>query len=382
MSKRFDIVGSLLRPDALLNYKREIEGRDDIVYPFYEELNGYLETESQASEVVIKQQIELDLPVISDGEFSKSLWHLDFLWGLGGVRRFIADTGYIFRDHEEAQGFETRKDVGIEVIGELSGKNHNQIRVFKENVKLVQNKEYKQCIPSPAHLYGEFLWSPYITAEKVYKDNEALKVGLLNAYKEFITEFKEANGKILQLDDCLWEVFATDNEASPFAGKKPAESRSVALEFIALNNEVISFAKSLDLKVWTHNCRGNYKSRSMSDGSYESIAELFLEGQNYDRFYLEWDDERAGSLDALKVFQNKDVEIVLGLLSSKTAHLDDEERVYHLLEQATKIIPKERLLLSHQCGFASCDGGNELTQEQQWKKIEQGQAIAQNFWGE
>jgi methionine synthase II (cobalamin-independent) len=98
---------------------------------------------------------------------------------------------------------------------------------------------------------------------------------------------------------------------------------------------------------------------------------------------LEWDDERAGSLEALQVFVDRPkVEVVLGLLSSKTNSLDDEERVIRLLNEASKIIPKERLLLSHQCGFASCDNGNELTQDEQWAKIDQGQKLALAYWGE
>ena len=156
----------------------------------------------------------------------------------------------------------------------------------------------------------------------------------------------------------------------------------MANEFIDLNNQVIAYAHELGLKVYAHNCRGNYQSRSASDGSYESIAHLFLEKQNYDRFYLEWDDERAGSIDALKVFKDKKPEIVLGLLSSKTSGLDDEKRVLELLEKASTIIDKDRLYLSHQCGFASCDEGNELTIDEQWKKIDQGQKIAKEFWAE
>lgn len=138
----------------------------------------------------------------------------------------------------------------------------------------------------------------------------------------------------------------------------------------------------MGLKVYTHNCRGNYESRSASDGTYESIAHLFLEKQNYYRFYLEWDDERAGSIKALQAFKDRDVEVVLGLLSSKTNTLDDKERVLDLLEKASEIIDKDRLYLSHQCGFASCDEGNELSIDEQWAKIDQGQEIAKEFWGE
>lgn len=129
---------------------------------------------------------------------------------------------------------------------------------------------------------------------------------------------------------------------------------ALADEFVAINNAVIDYGHEIGLTVWTHNCRGNYESRSAAGGTYEAIAEKFL--------------------------RDKNVEVVLGLLSSKTSDLDDEERVYKLLEEASKIIPKERLYLSHQCGFASCDSGNELAIPQQWAKIKQGQEIAEKFW--
>ena len=135
--------------------------------------------------------------------------------------------------------------------------------------------------------------------------------------------------------------------------------------------------------MYTHNCRGNYASRHASNGSYDKIANYFLKNQRYDRFYLEWDDDRAGSIDALEAFKDNDqVEVVLGLLSSKTADLDDEDRALNGLEEASKYVSKDRLYLSHQCGFASCDGGNELTHENQWDKIKQGQAIAFKYFGE
>ncbi|MCL1935215.1 MAG: cobalamin-independent methionine synthase II family protein [Defluviitaleaceae bacterium] len=391
MSKRFDIVGSLLRPEYLLRYKREIENRDDIKYPFYNDLLGYEEAEDRAIREIIKEQIDADIEVISDGEFSKSLWHLDFVWGLSGVRRYISKKGYIFRDHvhdgktlpkDGAKGFETRRDVGIEVESPLSGKNHNHNRIYKKIKEYANGHKTKLCIPSPAHIYGEFLWSDVINYNKVYKDNEDFKKGLINAYKEFVDEFAEIGGTILQIDDCLWQVFAEDNKNSPFAGKNPADNLAIAREFVDLNNELIDYVKSKDIKAWAHNCRGNYQSRSMADGTYDSIADLFLSGQRYDRFYLEWDDERAGSLDGLNVFKNRNVEVVLGLLSSKTKTLDNETRVIDLLEKAINILPKENILLSHQCGFASCDNGNELNEIQQWEKIRQGQEIAKKVFGE
>lgn len=384
-SKRFLTVGSLLRPESLLDYKTKIEQRDDIAYPFYNDFDGYKREEDQAVEAVVGQQIEHGLPEVTDGEYSKSMWHLDFVWGLNGIKRYIADNGYFFRDLDQESNYETRKDIGITIESPLHGHNHTFIDHFNRLKEVSpQGATLKQCIPSPSHIFGELSLSEKIGG-KVYQTAEEFKKDLSQAYKDFLKEFAEAGGTIIQFDDCLWELFAEDNPHSPFSGTDFDHSSILGLaqEFIDLNNDVIAYAHSLGLKVYTHNCRGNYDSRNMGGGSYEKIAHLFLEKQNYDRFYLEWDDERAGDLSALSVFKNKpDTEVVLGFLSSKSAKLDDEAAVYEQLEKATQYVSKDNLYLSHQCGFASCDGGNELSQEQQWDKIKQGQAIAYRFWGE
>ena len=381
MSKRFLTVGSLLRDEELLKYKEEIKKRDDITYPFYKDLKGYKEAEDAAVARVVKSQKDHDLCQITDGEYSKSLWHLDFVWGLHGVERYIADAGYYFRDKGNEGVYETRKDIGIRIVDKINGKNHPFIDHYKRLKELAGESEIKQCIPSPSHVYGEQALFGGLSGGYYDGKVEQFEKDLKASYKDFIKEYKEAGGEIIQFDDCLWEIFSEDNKNAPISEKtRPTEE--LAEKFIAINNEIIAYAHDLGLKVYAHNCRGNYESRSASDGTYESIAHLFLEKQNYDRFYLEWDDERAGSIEALKVLKDKDNEIVLGLLSSKTNTLDDEKRTLDLLEKASEIIDKDRLYLSHQCGFASCDEGNELTIDEQWAKIDQGQKIAEVFWGE
>jgi methionine synthase II (cobalamin-independent) len=386
MSKRFQTVGSLLRPEALLKYKNQIEHRDDIQYPFYADFEGYEECEFEATKGVVEKELQHGFTVITDGEYSKSMWHLDFVWGLKGISRYIAEHGYFFRDKDETQKYETRRDIGLRITEPLSGKNHHFVKIFRRLKSIVGGRATKLCIPSPSHIFGELSWSDNIGGkDAVYADPKELKTGLIEAYKEFVDDYAAAGGKILQFDDCLWEIFADDNPNSPYTGENIDQGtvRALAADFIDINNTLIDFGHSLGLAMWTHNCRGNYDSRNMGGGSYVKIANLFLKQLKYDRFFLEWDDERAGSLDALAVFKDKpSTEIVLGLLSSKTNTLDDEVRVIRMLDEASRIIPKERLLLSHQCGFASCDGGNELTEDEQWAKIDQGQRIALGYWGE
>lgn len=376
---KFQLVGSLLRPANLLAYKNKIEHRDDIHYPFYDSFPGYLETETAAIKKVIADEKANDIDILTDGEYSKSMWHLDFVWGLKGIERYIADHGYTFQDHDGGQ-YETRKDIGIRITEPLSGKNHHFLDIYKLLKEEAGNTQTKLTIWGPAHAYTELaIFDGLAGDDQVYKTNEELKASLIKAYKEFLAEYKEAGGEIIQFDDCLWELFDESNPTSFFADGNAALA-DLADEFIAINNEVADYGHQLGLKVWTHNCRGNYESRSASGGTYEAIAKKFLRDQHYDRFFLEWDSDVSGDLKALASLKDKDAEVVLGLLSSKTTDLDDEERVLRLLEQASTILPKDRLLLSHQCGFASCDSGNELAIPQQWAKIKQGQEIAKKFW--
>lgn len=376
---KFQLVGSLLRPANLLAYKNKIEHRDNIHYPFYDSFPGYLETETAAIKKVIADEKANDIDILTDGEYSKSMWHLDFVWGLKGIERYIADHGYTFQDHDGGQ-YETRKDIGIRITEPLSGKNHHFLDIYKLLKEEAGNTQTKLTIWGPAHAYTELaIFDGLAGDDQVYKTNEELKASLIKAYKEFLAEYKEAGGEIIQFDDCLWELFDESNPTSFFADGNAALA-DLADEFIAINNEVADYGHQLGLKVWTHNCRGNYESRSASGGTYEAIAEKFLRDQHYDRFFLEWDSDVSGDLKALASLKDKDAEVVLGLLSSKTTDLDDEERVLRLLEQASTILPKDRLLLSHQCGFASCDSGNELAIPQQWAKIKQGQEIAKKFW--
>ncbi|MFV8210862.1 cobalamin-independent methionine synthase II family protein [Streptococcus pluranimalium] len=376
---RFQLVGSLLRPSDLRQYKDEIEHRDDISYPFYDDLAGYQELEAEKIKAIVKDQVENGIETVTDGEYGRSMWHLDFVWGLGGIERYIADQGYTFKDHDGSQ-FETRKDIGIRITAPLSGKNHHFLDIYKQVQEHAGDHASKLTVWGPAHAFTELsVFDGLAGPGQVYETDQALKEGLINAYKEFLTEYKAAGGKIIQFDDCLWELFDESNPDSFFAAGND-DLTDLADQFIAINNEVVDFVHDLGLTVWTHNCRGNYESRHASGGTYEAIAEKFLAEQHYDRFFLEWDDERAGDIKALEALKDKDTEVVLGLLSSKTTELDDEDRVYQLLEEASQIIPKNRLFLSHQCGFASCDSGNELAIPQQWSKIKQGQDIAAKFW--
>jgi methionine synthase II (cobalamin-independent) len=180
MSKKFQTVGSLLRPEKLLYFKNQIEHSGNITYPFYENFEGYEECEIEATKDVIRKEIEHGLEIITDGEFSRSLWHLDFVWGLKGVIRYIAEHGYFFRDKDQTKKYETRKDIGLRITSELCGKSHHFIKIFKRLKSLAGSRQIKFCVPSPSHIYGELSWSDNIGGkDSVYATPQELKTGLI-----------------------------------------------------------------------------------------------------------------------------------------------------------------------------------------------------------
>lgn len=187
MCDRFQIVGSLLRPAELLEYKQQIEHRDDIQYPFYEDFQGYEQCEAKAIQSVVEQASENGLTILTDGEYSKSMWHLDFVWGFQGIERYIADHGYFFRDIDGTSKYETRKDIGLRITGELGGKNHHFLQAYRQLQAHAGDRETKLCVPSPSHIFGELSWSDNLGGEgAVYQNRDELKAGLVTAYKDFV----------------------------------------------------------------------------------------------------------------------------------------------------------------------------------------------------
>lgn len=252
---RFQLVGSLLRPEELKAYKTQIEHRDDIRYPFYEDFDGYKDTEEKAIRQIIADQKANGIDIVTDGEYSKSMWHLDFLWGFTGIERYIAENGYTFKDHDGGQ-YETRKDIGLRITEPLSGKNHHFLEIYKDVKEQAGDTTSKITVWGPAHAFTELsVFDGLYGEDEVYKTQEELRAGVIGAYKEFLTDYKAAGGEIVQFDDCLWELFDESNPDS-FFREGNSDLADLADAFIAINNEVVDFAHELGLTVWTHNCRG------------------------------------------------------------------------------------------------------------------------------
>ena len=361
---RYDFVGSFLRPDELKESRRAFENGEI-------SSDELTDVEDKAIETLIEKQKALGLKSITDGEFRRSWWHLDFMWGLGGVEKTEVDHGYKFN------AIETRAE-SARLTGKLSGSNHPFIDHFKF-VKQFEddNTIARQTIPAPAQFLSELYRPENIgSTEAVYPEKSELLKDIAVAYQTFIQELYDAGCRNLQLDDCTWGMIVDENY-----WKSRSDNVSVSelsREFVDLNNEAIRNRPS-DLIVNTHVCRGNYRSQWASSGAYDTVADILFGEENVDGYYLEFDTERAGGFESLKKISG-DKLVVLGLVSSKTRALEDKQEIIERIETAAQYIDKDRLCLSPQCGFASTEEGNMLTEEEQWNKMKLVKEIADEVW--
>ena len=362
---RFDYVGSFLRPERLKD-AREKFALGKITA---DELKS---VEDEEIKDLIKKQKKAGYNVITDGEFRRSYWHLDFMWGLNGVEHIELDHGYFFHDEETTKG-------SIKLTGKISGENHPFVEHFKFVKQFEdENTVARQTIPAPAQLLSElFRGDNGKNTVSVYPDLEELIQDIASAYKTVIKDLYDAGCRNIQLDDCTWGMFC-DKKYWENRQAKDVSVEDEARKYLRLNNLALEGRPS-DLALTTHVCRGNYHSTWASSGGYEPVAPFLFADENVDAYYLEFDDERSGGFEPLR-FVSGDKKVVLGLVTSKSPRLEDKEVIKERIKEATKYLPLERLYLSPQCGFASCEIGNKLTEEEQWAKLELVKEIAKEVW--
>ncbi len=363
---RYDYVGSFLRPDYLIKAREDFE--QGIITK--EQLK---EVEDKAIKELIGQQKKAGYPVITDGEFRRKSWHLDFMWGLNGINRIELNHGYFFK------GIETYH-TSVEVVGKITGENHS----FVEHFKFVKQFEddftvAKQTIPAPAQTLSElFREDNAAKTKEVYPDYDELVQDIATAYRTVIKELYEAGCRNIQFDDCTWGMVVDENYWRKKVGVG-AKVEEQARKYLEINNLALE-GKPEDLVITTHVCRGNYQSAFAASGPYDKIAPILFANENVDAFYLEYDDERSGGFKPLK-YVSDDKKVVLGLITSKFPELEDKETVIARIHEAAEYVPLERLYLSPQCGFSSNEIGNKLTEKQQWEKLALVKEIAQEVWG-
>ena len=368
---RFDIVGSFLRPAELKEARAKFAaGEIDQA-----ELKR---VEDEEIRKLVPKEKAAGLKVVTDGEFRRSYWHLDTFWGFGGVDHVQAEHGYFFH------GEETRRDAA-KVVGKLTYEpGHPDVEAFKflkEVADEVGGVAVRQSIPAPAQLYCELICrnDELIAAtDAVYPDHAELAKDVSKVYHDLIQDLYDHGARDVKLDDCTWGVLC-DDEFWPAFSEGGRLKREEILQLYKEINENALVGLPADLRVSTHICRGNYDSHWAAQGGYAPAAPYVFKEKGIDAFYLEFDDDRSGGFEPLKEVP-ADKEVVLGLVTSKKPDLEDPERLKERIKEAGEFHPTAASALSTQCGFASTEEGNHLTEDQQWAKIKLVIDTAKEVW--
>ena len=362
---RYDFVGSFLRPQALKDAKAAYN--DGKITK--EELDRV--TDEEITKVVAKQK-KLGFHAITDGEFRRTYWHLDFMWGFEGVT------------HQAGGGVQFNAEMAALddtwLVGKVKAKPHPFVEYFKFLKQFEdENTVAKYTIPAPAQMFQQMIVPMNIrSTRKIYATNEELIHDIGVAYQDVIRQFYDAGCRNLQLDDCTWGAIVGD------AAKQRYQALGIDLDevkqqLLDVNNLALE-GRPKDMVITSHICRGNYHSTFFASGAYDSVADYVFAQENVDALFLEYDDERSGGFAPLaKVSPDK--KVVLGLITTKSPVLEDKEAVIARIHKAAKYVPLDRLCLSPQCGFASCEIGNKLTEEEQWAKLALVREIAEEVWG-
>jgi 5-methyltetrahydropteroyltriglutamate--homocysteine methyltransferase len=235
----------------------------------------------------------------------------------------------------------------------------------------------KMCIPAPTVLH--FRLEPGAVSKQAYPNNDAILSDLAAAYRKAVKAYYDAGCRYLQFDDTAWAYLCSDVEM------KKAKDRGMNVDRLQQNytnllNKSLE-GKPADMVITTHVCRGNFRSTWIASGGYEPVAEKLLGECNYDGYFLEYDTERAGGLEPLRFMPKGNKIAVVGLITSKSGTLEKKDDIKRRIDEAAKYAPLEQLALSPQCGFASTEEGNVLTEEQQWAKMREVVEIAEEVWG-
>src|SRR5699024_5753447 len=363
---RGDHVGSLLRTDRIKQVREQFVNNEISK----EDLRN---AENEEIKQLIEKQKEIGLSAVTDGEFRREYWHLDFIKQLSGILTY----------EEEAPGFfqgSMKKLKKYLVNGKLSfPKDHPFLEDFTFVKETAGDHVAKFTIPGPNMiLHSGIVANPHYIKNPIYPSITEAAQDVAQVYRDAIQAFYAAGCRYLQLDDTSWgALFSKDFRALIEANGYDAQE---VTQLFADTTVKALEEKPYDMAITIHICRGNFKSSWLYEGDYEPIAKDLFSRVNVDAFFLEFDSDRAGDFTPLRFIQNQ--KVVLGLITTKTAELEDKAEIKKRIEEAAAIVPKEQLCISPQCGFASTEEGNLITEEDQWNKLRLVLDIADEVWGE
>lgn len=358
---RADHVGSLLRP-AELKEARAQRARNEIDSAALEA------AEDRAIEQAIARQEAAGLQGITDGEFRREFWHIDFLTGLDGVESFAAERGIQFK------GGETRP-LGLRVTGKIGFSGHPMLRHFRF-LKEHTRRTPKMTIPSPSVLH--FRGGRKAVPPSLYPSMEEFYEDLGAAYHQAVGAFAAEGCRYLQLDEVNL-AYLCDPEQRRMLADRGDDPQKLPETYARMINTAVA-GRPADMRVTMHLCRGNFKSMWIAQGGYEPVAEILFNQIHADGYFMEFDTARAGGFEPLR-FVPAGKMVALGLVTSKSGTLESKDFLKRRLEEASKFVDIGQLCLSPQCGFASTEEGNVLTEDEQWAKLRLIVDLAAEVWG-
>jgi 5-methyltetrahydropteroyltriglutamate--homocysteine methyltransferase len=361
---RADHVGSFLRPKELLD-AREMKRKGEITP---EQLR---KVEDGAIRDIVRFQEDLGLHGITDGEFRRAYFHIDFLEQLDGVET----RGGLTAHFHSAKG-----DIGfappvLHVTGKVRHAHPIQVKDFAF-LKSVTKQVPKVTIPSPTMLH--FRGGRGAISEQAYPDMQEFFDDVAAAYREEIRQLGAAGCTYLQLDDTNL-AYLCDPKLRESARARGLDPDDLPRQYARLINAAIA-ERPAGMRICTHLCRGNFKSAWVAEGSYEPVAEVLFNELKVDGYFLEYDDPRSGDFSPLR-FVPKDKTVVLGLVTTKLGSLESKDDVKRRIDEAAKFMPLEQMCLSPQCGFSSTEHGNEILLEAQAAKMRLVVETANEVWG-
>ncbi len=358
---RADTVGSFLRPAELLHARAEFNvGAIDKA-----ELRA---AEDRAIRDVVAYQEQIGFRVVTDGEFRRDNWWIDFVSQLRGVTITEGSAAVAFDASYVPKSVITVGRLGVE---------HPIVLADYQFVAAVTKRAAKVTIPSPTRMH--FHGGRKSVSAEIYPNIEAFFADLVTIYQREIAALESAGCQYIQIDDPLLTYFLSLKLRQEIVEEGDDPDRRLKT-YLDLLNRCIAGRRSTTT-IGIHLCRGNARSNWISEGSYEGIAEACFGTLEVDRYLLEFDDERSGSFDPLR-FMPKDKQIVLGLVTTKRPQLENAEVLKRRIDQATKFVDLDRLAISPQCGFASVVEGNNITDADQRAKLRLVVDVAREIWGE
>lgn len=332
------------------------------------------EIENAAIAAAIARQESLGLEVVTDGEFRRSSFAGDFLSGLEGTTDVWATPGVVPQGDDAAP----IRPIRIQkVTGKLGFSDHPMLSHFRFLIEHA-NVTAKMTIPAPAMLISSSRdWRGIVDAT-VYPSLNEMLADLAVTYRDAVTAFYDAGCRYLQFDDVNLAYFCDPSWRAKLLARGDDPDRMLDAWAEVTNAAVAN--RPADMFIATHVCRGNFRSNWFAQGGYEPIAETLFNKFDYDGYLLEYDTDRAGGFEPLRFVPRGEKIVVLGLTTTKSGALESRESIIKRIDAATRFVDLEQLALSPQCGFASTEEGNTVSESQQWEKLGEVVEIARAVW--